>query len=107
MNRHLAWPVPVIALALVLGGCSSGDSGSAEASGSESSSAATSTSAAPANPLAEKAGAEYKTYAVEQINELVRLVKVFTDAVRAGDLKAAQDAYACLLYTSPSPRDRS
>jgi len=92
MNRHLAWPVPVMALALVLGGCSSGDSASTDASGSESSSAAT--SAAAANPVAEKAGPEYKTYAVEQINELVRLVKVFTDAVRAGDLKAAQDAYA-------------
>ena len=54
---------------------------------------ATAAAAAP-NPLAEKAATEYKAYAVAQIDELVGVVKVFTDAVRAGDLKAAQDAYA-------------
>ena len=93
MNRHLAWPVPVMALALVLAGCSS-ESGTPEASSSSSSPAATATSEAAPNPLAEKAGAEYKAYAVQQITELVRLAKVFTDAVRAGNLQAAQDAYA-------------
>ena len=56
---------------------------------------ATTTSAAAApNPLAEKAATEYKAYAVGQIDELVRVVKVFTDAVRANNLQAAQDAYA-------------
>ncbi|WP_319454571.1 MULTISPECIES: EfeM/EfeO family lipoprotein [unclassified Mycobacterium] len=94
MNLHLAWPVPFVVGALVLAGCSSGDK-STEASSSSSSSAATSTSAAAEpNPLAAKAGDEYKAYAIAQIDELVGLVKVFTDAVRAGNLKAAQDAYA-------------
>ncbi len=91
MKLHIAWPVPMLATALVLAGCASDDSATTEASGSESS---TTTSAAPASPLAEKAAAEYKTYAIEQIDELVRVVKVLTDAVRAGDLEAAQAAYA-------------
>lgn len=93
MKRHLAWQVPVVALALFAAGCSSSDAGS----GTDTAASATSTSesaAAAPNPLAEKAATEYKAYAVAQIDELVGLVKVFTDAVRAGDLKAAQDAYA-------------
>ena len=92
MKLHLAWPVPVVAVALVLAGCSSSDASGTEASGNETTT--TSSAAATANPLAEKAGADYKAYAVEQINELVRAVKVFTDAVRAGNLQAAQAAYA-------------
>lgn len=96
MKLHLAWPVPFVAAALVLSGCSSSDSGGTEASTSSSAAESTTTSAAAAtpNPLAEKAGEEYKAYAVEQVGELVTLVKVFTDAVRAGDVKAAQEAYA-------------
>jgi iron uptake system component EfeO len=91
MGRHLAWQVPVVALAVVLAGCSSGDSGS----GTETTTSATTTSAAAApNPLADKAATEYQAYAVEQTGELVRVVKTLTDAVRAGNLKAAQDAYA-------------
>jgi len=91
MKRHLAWQVPAVALALFAAGCSSSDAGS----GTDTAASATTTSAAAApNPLAEKAATEYKAYAVAQIDELVGLVKVFTDAVRAGDLKAAQDAYA-------------
>lgn len=94
MKLHLAWPLPFVAAALVLSGCSD-NSSSTDASSSESSSAATSTSAvAKPNPLAAKAGDEYKAYAVAQVDELVAAVKVLTDAVRAGDLKAAQDAYA-------------
>lgn len=94
MKLHLAWPVPFVAAALVLSGCS-GNSGDTEASSSESSSAATSTSAAAApSAKAVAAAASYKEYAIEQIGELVTAVKVLTDAVRAGDLKAAQDAYA-------------
>jgi iron uptake system component EfeO len=94
MKLHLAWPLPFVAAALVLSGCSD-NSGSTDASSSETSSAATSTSAAAEpNPLAAKAGDEYKAYAVAQVDELVAAVKVLTDAVRAGDLKAAQDAYA-------------
>lgn len=92
MGRHLAWQVPVVALALVVTGCSSNDA----ESGTETTTSATTTTsaAAAANPAADKAATEYKAYAVAQIDELVGLVKVFTDAVRAGDLKAAQDAYA-------------
>jgi iron uptake system component EfeO len=50
--------------------------------------------AAAPDPLAEQAAEDYKTYATGQIDELVGAVKVLTDAVRAGDLKGAQDAYA-------------
>ena len=93
MKLHLTWPVSVVTAALVLAGCSSSDAGSTEES-SASSSAETSTSAAAASPEVEKAAEEYKAYAVGQIDELVRVVKVLTDAVRANNLQAAQDAYA-------------
>ena len=95
MKLHLDWPVSVAAAALVLAGCSSSDSGSTEESSASSSASATSTSAAAApSPEAEKAATEYKAYAVGQIDELVGAVKVLTDAVRANNLQAAQDAYA-------------
>ncbi len=97
MGRHFAWQIPVVAAALILSGCSSNssDSGSeATTSSATSGASATSSAAAAPNPLTEKAAAEYKAYAIAQIDELVAAVKVFTDAVRAGDLKAAQDAYA-------------
>ena len=57
---------------------------------------ATTTSAAPTVPaeVLDKAAADYKAYAQRNIDELQRVVKVFTDAVRAGDLTAAQEAYA-------------
>jgi iron uptake system component EfeO len=91
MGRHLAWQVPVVALAVVLAGCSSTDA----ASGTDATtSGTTTTAAAPANPLVDKAATEYQAYAVEQTGELVRVVKTLTDAVRAGNLHAAQAAYA-------------
>ncbi|MGZ5378161.1 MAG: EfeM/EfeO family lipoprotein [Mycobacterium sp.] len=94
MNRYHAWSVPVVAVSLIVAGCSS-DKGSTEETSSASATTTSSSAAAAApDPLAEQAAAEYKTYAVGQIDELVGVVKVFTDAVRAGDLKAAQDAYA-------------
>ncbi|MGY4648924.1 EfeM/EfeO family lipoprotein [Mycobacterium sp. URHB0021] len=99
MKRHLAWQIPVIAVALVAAGCSSkeADSGtdtsSSESMSSASASESTSAAAAP-SPELQKAADDYKAYAIAQGDELVRVVKVFTDAVRAGDLKAAQDAYA-------------
>ncbi|BBY14434.1 EfeM/EfeO family lipoprotein [Mycolicibacterium litorale] len=92
MGRQIAWQIPVVALALVLAGCSS-DSGS----GGEAETSATTTSAEAAatpSPEAEKAAADYKAYAVEQTNELVGAVKTLTDAVRANNLQAAQEAYA-------------
>jgi len=92
MKLHLRWPVSLVTGALVLAGCSSSDSGSTEESSASSS--AETTSSAAASPELQKAADDYKGYAVGQANELVRVVKVLTDAVRAGDLKAAQEAYA-------------
>jgi iron uptake system component EfeO len=91
MRRHLAWPVSVVALAMVLSGCS-GDK--ADSTGSSSASSTSSSAAAAPNPLVEQAATGYKEYAVKEVDKLVGLVKTFTDAVRAGDLKAAQAAYA-------------
>ena len=92
MNRIHAWSVPVVALGLIVSGCSdkSGASESAEPAGASSSTSAT---AAP-SPELYKAAADYKAYASSQIDQLVAGVKVLTDAVRAGNLKAAQDAFA-------------
>ncbi|MDY6870138.1 MAG: EfeM/EfeO family lipoprotein [Actinomycetota bacterium] len=95
MGRYIAWQVPVVPLAVVLAGCSSngevgGDSESPSAPGASESSAA----AAAPGPAAEKAATAYKAYAIAQADELVSAVKTLTDAVRASDLQAAQDAYA-------------
>jgi iron uptake system component EfeO len=92
MRRHVAWQVPVVALALVIAGCSSSDAGSGtdETAGATT----TTTAAAAANPLVDKAATEYQAYAVEQTKQLVTVTKTLTDAVRAGDLAAAQAAYA-------------
>lgn len=95
MKRQLAWPVSAVAVALVLGGCSSGDNGTTESSSSSASESSSSTSAAAApSPELQKAADEYKAYAIAQAEELVGKVKVLTDAVRAGDVKAAQAAFA-------------
>jgi iron uptake system component EfeO len=92
MGRHLAWQIPVVALALAVAGCSSSDSGS----GTDATTSATTATAAAAaaNPLVDEAATEYQAYAVEQTTQLVTVTKTFTDAVRAGDLAAAQAAYA-------------
>ncbi|MDQ4093938.1 MAG: EfeM/EfeO family lipoprotein, partial [Actinomycetota bacterium] len=47
-----------------------------------------------ANPQVQQAIAAYRTYVDGQIDETVTRTKVFTDAVRTGDLAAAQAAYA-------------
>ncbi|OBE93526.1 peptidase M75 [Mycolicibacterium elephantis] len=93
MNRYIAWCAPVAAACLILAGCSSGNSASTDATTTAD---ATTTSAAAAVPaeVLDKAAADYKAYVANNIDELQRVVKVFTDAVRAGDLQAAQDAYA-------------
>lgn len=95
MKLHLTWPISVAAVALVLAGCSSSDAGSTAESSASSSASETSTPAAAApSPELQKAADDYKGYAVAQAGELVKSVKVLTDAVRAGNLKAAQDAFA-------------
>jgi iron uptake system component EfeO len=95
MGRHLAWPVSVVASAVVLSGAVVGGCSGDKADSKDSSSSTTTSSAAAApNPLVEQAATGYKQYAVTEVDKLVGLVKTFTDAVRAGDLKAAQAAYA-------------
>lgn len=96
MNRYLAWATPIAVVGLILSGCSNDTSSSGGETTSASGTAAETTSAAPAVDPAvlDKAAADYKAYAQSNIEELQRVVKVFTDAVRAGDLKAAQDAFA-------------
>lgn len=96
MNRYLAWATPIAIVGLILSGCSNESSSSGSETTSAAETAAETTSAAPAvDPaILDKAAADYKAYAQSNIDELQRVVKVFTDAVRAGDLKAAQDAYA-------------
>jgi iron uptake system component EfeO len=46
------------------------------------------------NPLVEDALAEYSAYVDEQVDETVAATTTFTDAVRAGDVEAAREAYA-------------
>lgn len=94
MKPHLAWPVSVAAAALVLAGCSSSDAGSTEETSASSSAETTTSATAAASPEVQRAAEDYKAYATGQIDELVGVVKVFTDAVRANNLQAAQDAYA-------------
>ncbi|RDH76193.1 EfeM/EfeO family lipoprotein [Mycolicibacterium moriokaense] len=95
MKLHLTWPLSIVAAAVVLAGCSSGASGSTEESSASGSADETSAAAAATpSPELQKAADDYKAYTVAQSDELVKVVKVFTDAVRAGNLKAAQDAFA-------------
>ncbi|OBI82375.1 EfeM/EfeO family lipoprotein [Mycobacterium sp. E740] len=95
MNRYFAWAVPVAAVGLILSGCSNDNSSGNETSTSASGSTTQTSAAAAVDPaILDKAAADYKGYAQSNIDELQRVVKVFTDAVRAGDLKAAQDAFA-------------
>ena len=102
--------LPVLALLVggALGGC--GDDGgavrdgggSASASGSDSSSGSGSGSGLSEDELdgttddqaVLDAVAEYRSYVLEQVDDLREAVRPFTDAVRAGDLEAAKAAYA-------------
>lgn len=93
MKKHLAWPVSAVVLALALSACSSGSSESSSASETSSASSSSTSAAAAPDPELQKAADGYKAYVVAQAQELVGAVKVLTDAVRAGDVKAAQTAY--------------
>lgn len=46
------------------------------------------------DPRLDKAVAAYRKYAQEQADQTIPLVKVFTDAVKDGDIEAAKKAYA-------------
>ncbi|MFF0071763.1 iron uptake system protein EfeO [Streptomyces sp. NPDC005494] len=50
--------------------------------------------AAARSPEMDKAVADYRTYVQAQADETLPKVKVFTDAVTAGDIEAAKKAYA-------------
>jgi iron uptake system component EfeO len=98
-------PAAAVAFGLVLlSGCSDDGSGvSASASGSASGSLAGSGSGSLAeedlsagtdDPLVKQAVRDYTDHVTEQVDLLVAETTTFTDAVRAGDLEAAQAAYA-------------
>ena len=90
MRRYLAWSAPLLALILIVTGCSRDETKSGTPA-----EPTTATSAEQAeNPLVASAVKSYQAYAVDQTNQIVALTKVFTDAVRAGNLAAAQEAYA-------------
>ncbi|MEU2162490.1 iron uptake system protein EfeO [Streptomyces chengbuensis] len=55
---------------------------------------ATGGTAAKRSPETDAAVAAYRTYAQQQADETLPKAKVFTDAVRAGDVEAAKKAYA-------------
>ncbi|MEU2113033.1 iron uptake system protein EfeO [Streptomyces sp. NPDC019507] len=55
---------------------------------------ATGGTAAKRSPEMDAAVAAYRTYAQQQADETLPKAKVFTDAVRAGDVEAAKKAYA-------------
>ncbi|MFJ6630101.1 iron uptake system protein EfeO [Streptomyces sp. NPDC091376] len=55
---------------------------------------ATGGNAAKRSPEMDEAVAAYRTYVQQQADETLPKVKVFTDAVRAGDIEAAKKAYA-------------
>ena len=93
MRRRTALPISALALGLALAGCSSSGTDTATTETETATQSSAEPSAAP-DPLVTQAAEEYQAYAVDQSDQLVAAVKVLTDAVRAGDLQAAQDAYA-------------
>ena len=92
--RRLAWAIPVAVASLALAGCSDTGDDSGRSPTGPVSPAGDASSEVETNPLIDKAVAEYRTYVLDQSAELVRVVKVFTDAVRANNLQAAQAAFA-------------
>ena len=91
----------VLGLLVLLAGCADdGSTASASASGSGSlasgsgSLAEEDLGAGTDDPLVEQAVRDYTDFVAEQVDLLVEETTVFTDAVRAGDLAAAQAAYA-------------
>jgi iron uptake system component EfeO len=116
---RLAALLAVVPLALAIAACGSDDgadvrqvgsdgsasaSGSGSASGSPSGSASGSASgsgisttgltASTDDPLVRAAVADYTAYVDGQVDEAIARTRTFTDAVRAGDLRAARRAYA-------------
>jgi iron uptake system component EfeO len=72
-------------------------SGSSSASGSGSGSGSAisvNPSVTSSDPLVNEGAPTYTQYVRQQVDELVAATKTFTDAVRAGNVQAAKDAYA-------------
>ena len=91
----------VLGLTVLATACGSGEGGQTRGEGNESGSGSGSgsladqdLSAGTDDPLVLQAVADYERYVAGQVGELVPLTRTFTDAVRAGDLPAAQAAYA-------------
>lgn len=97
----------LVVVALVAIGACSDDGGevrdlSSESSGSGSGSGGGSASGISTegfvtetdNPLVDEAIESYRAYVIEQVDQIVVEARTFTDAVRAGDVEAAQEAYA-------------
>jgi iron uptake system component EfeO len=110
-RRLLAPAALVVAAVLGLAACSDDGSavrGSASGSGSGSASGAGSGSsgangatgitvdpnATSNDPLVNEGAAQYTQFVRQQVDKLVTDLKVFTDAVRAGNVQAAKDAFA-------------
>lgn len=77
------------ALTLVLAACGSDDSDAAATDPAEEG-----TEATVDDEVLDQAAEDYQAYVVEQTQGLVDDLTVFTDALRAGDVKAAKAAYA-------------
>jgi len=91
----------VLGLTVLATACGSGEGGQTRGEGNESRSGSGSgsladqdLSAGTDDPLVLQAVADYERYVAGQVGELVPLTRTFTDAGRAGDLPAAQAAYA-------------
>ncbi len=92
MQRRRALVAAVLGLALLATAC-----GAEERGGGTSSSGSLADqdlSGGTENPLVLQAVSEYEAYVAVQVNEMIPLTRTFTDAVRAGDLAAAQAAFA-------------
>ncbi|MGH3774671.1 MAG: EfeM/EfeO family lipoprotein [Pseudonocardiaceae bacterium] len=87
MLRRRVLPIALAGLVLIPA-CSANQGPSTSTQG------ASPPAAAAPSPQVQQAIAAYKTYVEGQIDEMVTRTKVLTDAVRAGDLAAAQAAYA-------------
>lgn len=96
MRRRQLTTAALLGLTLFTASCAADGGAAPDETGSADSAAGGSQDLGGAadNPLILTAVEEYKTYATGQVDELVELTTVFTDAVRAGDVAAAQAAYA-------------
>ncbi len=109
MRRSLTCLAAVTTLALAACGNDDGEdvrnsadaSGSGSGSGSASGAASGSgsgitvdTGVTTSDPAVQEAVARYTAYVRDQVDQLVADTKVFTDAVRTGDIEAAKAAYA-------------